>query len=149
MTQVSKSALLPYTPEQIFALVAEVEHYPEFLPWCKSTQVHERHQHGMRASITMGLAGLTYTFGTQNLHQAPERIELHLEKHKNTALAVFAQLQGDWHFVRLGETGCKVTLQLDYQFASALVGRVIGTLFDQIANTLMDRFVQRAHQMYG
>ncbi len=149
MTQVSKSALLPYTPEQIFALVAAVERYPEFLPWCKSTQVQERHEHGMRASITMGLAGLTYSFGTENRHDEPARIELQLQQERGAASAVFSQLHGDWHFVRLGDAGCKITLQLNYQFASPIVGRVIGSLFDQIANTLMDRFVQRAHQLYG
>jgi ribosome-associated toxin RatA of RatAB toxin-antitoxin module len=149
MTQVSKSALLPYSPEQIFALVAEVQRYPEFLPWCKSTQVHEQDEHGMHASITMALSGLTYTFGTENQHHAPDRIALRLQKSATVSGSVFSQLHGDWHFVRLGDAGCKVTLQLEYQFASALIGRLIGSLFDQIANTLMDRFVQRAHQLYG
>jgi ribosome-associated toxin RatA of RatAB toxin-antitoxin module len=149
MTQVSKSALLPYSPKQIFALVEQVERYPEFLPWCKSTQVVERNEHGMRASITMGLAGLSYTFCTQNKHLAPTLIELQLDTPVGVAAQVFLQLQGRWQFDRLGDSGCKVTLHLEYQFASATVGRLIGSIFDQIASTLMDRFVQRADQLYG
>jgi ribosome-associated toxin RatA of RatAB toxin-antitoxin module len=148
MTHVSKSALLEYTAAQVFSVVADVARYPEFLPWCKATQIHASSPEGMHATITMALAGFEYGFTTQNTHTEPTEILLALAD-ANRVSQAFSSLRGTWRFKPLGTLGCKVELNLEYAFASPLIGRLIGPLFDPAAATLMDRFIRRTQALHG
>lgn len=146
MKTVHKSVLIWYSPEEMFALVTGVEHYPEFLPWCDHAAVLERDDAGMTAEVGIAMAGLRKTFVTRNLHEAGRRVQIHLVK------GPFSQLEGDWHFHAVADgsqRACKVELTLKYGFESAALAALVGPIFDRIAASMVDAFVKRAEQVYG
>jgi len=146
MKTVHKSVLIWYSPEEMFALVTGVEHYPQFLPWCDRSAVLERDDDGMTAEVGIAMAGLRQTFVTRNIHEAGRRVQMHLVK------GPFSRLEGDWHFHPVADgsqRACKVELTLNYGFSNALLGRLVGPVFDKIAASLVDAFVKRAEKVYG
>lgn len=152
MTQsVSKSALVPYSAEQMYALVADIESYPSFLSWCSATKVLENNETSVAdsaleqtvlARVDINFRGVKQSFTTRNINQAPQTISMTL--HESTA---FKQMQGQWRFIDLGK-GCKVEFELAFSIRSALLAGVMGKVFGYIANTQIDGFVKRAHQLY-
>ncbi len=143
MTIINKFALVPYTPAQMYALVDDIEAYPEFLPWCKSTRVLSRTQDEVRATIELSKGGVEKSFTTCNRNQKNKMIQMRLVE------GPFKQLEGFWRFDALGDDGCKVSLDLEFEFASRMLGMVIGPVFSQIANSLVDSFQKRAVAVYG
>ena len=143
MESVDRSALVPYTPGEMFALVSDIESYPQFLPWCQGTRILSRDIDEVRASIEFAVGGMTRSFTTRNRHQTNKMIEMHLVD------GPFSQLDGFWRFDPLGKEGSKIALFLEYGFSSRVLGLVVGPIFGQIANTLVDSFQQRAVQIYG
>jgi ribosome-associated toxin RatA of RatAB toxin-antitoxin module len=143
VSKIHKSALLPYTPEQMFALVEHVELYPQFLPWCSASEVHSRAAGQTEATLEMHFKGVKQRFTTINANHPHTQIDLALKD------GPFKKLTGHWHFKKLGEIGCKVSLDLHYEFASAPVQALIGAAFDKVARSLLDAFVQRADEVYG
>ena len=143
MESVDRSALVPYTPGEMFALVSDIESYPQFLPWCQGTRILSRDIDEVRASIEFAVGGVTRSFTTRNRYQTNKMIEMHLVD------GPFSQLDGFWRFDPLGKEGSKIALFLEYGFSSRVLGLVVGPIFGQIANTLVDSFQQRAVQIYG
>ncbi len=143
MESVDRSALVPYTPGEMFALVSDIESYPQFLPWCQGARILSRDIDEVRARIEFAVGGMTRSFTTRNRHQTNKMIEMHLVD------GPFSQLDGFWRFDPLGEEGSKIALFLEYGFSSRVLGLVVGPIFGQIANTLVDSFQQRAVQIYG
>jgi ribosome-associated toxin RatA of RatAB toxin-antitoxin module len=143
MTSINKSALVPYSPAQMFALVDGIEAYPEFLPWCKSTRILSRSEDEVRATIELSKGGVEKAFTTCNRNQKNKMIEMRLIE------GPFKRLEGFWRFDALGDDGCKVSLDLEFEFASRILGMVVGPVFSQIANSLVDAFQQRAVDVYG
>lgn len=142
-TSIHKSALVAYTPAEMFALVSDIGAYPEFLPWCRSARVVWREGDELKASIEMAKGSLQKTFTTHNREQRNKMIEIRLVD------GPFKRLEGFWRFDPLGEQACKVSLDLEFEFSSRMLGIMIGPVFSQIANTLVDSFQQRATQVYG
>lgn len=143
MHTVKRSVLLPYSCKQMFNLVAEVEKYPEFMPWCGGASVSQRDEKGMEASVTISIAGIRQTFTTRNEHDSPNRIILRLVK------GPFSTLTGDWQFIPLGEDGCKIVFTMDYEFSSRALEMVVGPIFNRVANSFIDSFTRRAQEVYG
>jgi ribosome-associated toxin RatA of RatAB toxin-antitoxin module len=143
MTSLSKSALVPYSPAEMFALVDDVERYPEFLPWCNGAEVLRRSGDEVRASISLSKGGVDKIFTTCNRTQKNKMIEMRLEE------GPFKHLHGYWRFEPLGEAGCKVSLDLEFEFSSRVLGMMIGPVFNQVANSLVDSFQKRAVDLYG
>jgi len=149
MKTVHKSVLIWYSPQEMFALVTDVEKYPQFLPWCDRAQVLERGEHGMKAEVGIALGGLRKSFVTHNTHEnegAGRRVKVELVE------GPFSHLDGDWHFHPVGdgsERACKVELHLHYGFSNRALAALVGPVFDRIAATFVDAFVQRAEQVYG
>lgn len=143
MHKVQRSVLVPHRPEQMFDLVADVDSYPEFMPWCGAAQVLQRDEQGMRASVTISFAGLRQTFTTQNTHDYPRSITLNLVD------GPFSALTGRWEFLPLGEDACKVVFTLDYAFSSRTLEAVVGPVFNRIATSFIDSFTKRALSCYG
>lgn len=143
MEKINRSALLPYTPQEMFVLVSDIESYPDFLPWCTGTSVLSRDYDEVRARIDFTVSGMTRSFTTRNRHQVNKMIEIQLVE------GPFSRLTGCWQFEPLGEEGCKISLFLEYDFSSRMLGMVIGPVFSQIANTLVDSFQKRAIEVYG
>lgn len=140
---VHQSVLLWYSAQEMFDLVVDVARYPEFLPWCDHAEVVEHLPSGMIARIGMQVAGLKKSFTTQNTHQEGRQVALTLVD------GPFKALNGTWDFIPMGEErACKVELQLAYRFDSVF-GGLVAPVFDRIASTLVNAFVERAHQVYG
>ena len=85
MKTVQKSVLIWYSPEEMFALVTGVEHYPQFLPWCDRSAVLEQTEDGMTAEVGIALGGIRQTFVTRNTHEAGRRVQMHLVRARSRA----------------------------------------------------------------
>jgi len=140
---ISRSALVIYSAEQMFRLVDDIESYPAFLPWCGSSTVLSRTDDEVTASIGVSHSGMNKSFTTRNVNQPYSRISMHLVE------GPFNRLEGIWQFQQLGDDGCKVSLELDFEFKSKLVGLTFGPIFGQMAGTMVDAFTQRAVNVYG
>jgi len=146
MKTVHKSVLLWYSPQEMFDLVADVDHYPAFLPWCDYARVLETHEDGVTAEVGISFSGIHQRFITHNRHVPGRELSIKLVK------GPFSKLDGHWSFKPVGEAGeraCKVELDLSYGFSNAVLGRLVGPVFDRIAANLVDAFVKRAEQVYG
>lgn len=143
MPNIHKSALVPYSTAQMFALVDDIDSYALFLPWCRSSTVLTRSEEEVRATIEISHGSLRKSFTTCNRFQKDKIIEMRLEE------GPFRNLEGFWRFDVLGEQACKVSLDLDFEFSSKLMGLAMGPVFSQIANSLVDAFTKRAVQVYG
>ena len=139
----AEKKLLPYTPEQLYDLVAAVERYPEFLPWCGGAQVLERTREITHARIDIDYHGLKSSITTRNRKEPPEWMHLDFTD------GPFASFQGRWRFVALGADGCRVEFSLDYSFKSGALDALLGPVFGHITETLVDRFVARADAVAG
>ena len=143
MHTVERTVLVPYSAAQMFELVADVEKYPEFMPWCGGAEVQQRDEHGMQASITIALAGLRQRFTTRNTHQYPDRIDLQLVD------GPFSSLNGTWRFQSLDDEACKVLFTLEYAFSNRALEMLVGPVFNRIATSFIDSFTKRANDKYG
>ncbi|MEC5386506.1 type II toxin-antitoxin system RatA family toxin [Uliginosibacterium sp. H3] len=143
MSEVRKVVLVERSPEQMFALVDGVEDYPKFLPWCGGSEVVERTEVLTVAILKINYHGIRSQFSTANDKQFPTSMKLRLRE------GPFRQLEGEWLFKALGESACKIEFRLHYEFSSKLLEKVVGPVFNHIANTFVDAFVKRADQVYG
>ena len=143
MGSIDRSALLPYTPEEMFSLVTDIESYPEFLPWCSGSRILSQEEDGVTASIDFSVGNVSKSFTTRNVHKGFNEIDIQLVS------GPFSKLQGLWRFRPLGEQGCKINLTLNYDFSNHMVSMVVGPVFNKIANSLVDSFHQRAIAIYG
>lgn len=143
MQTVFRSVIVPYSCEQMFALVAGVAEYPDFMPWCSGTRILQQDEHGMRASVGLRFAGVSQQFTTQNRHEAPNYI------HMTLVDGPFSILEGSWRFTPIDAQSCKVVFQLRYAFNNKALALVIGPLFNRVANSFVDAFTARARVKYG
>ena len=126
----------------MYKLVADVPAYPEFLSWCTATEVHEQTDVIQKASLVVRIAGVTQRFTTMNALIAGERVGMRLFE------GPFKNLQGEWRFLQLGDHGCKISLELDFEMTGGLMTSMFGKGFGKIANRLVDDFCRRAETVY-
>ncbi|MDH5547785.1 MAG: type II toxin-antitoxin system RatA family toxin [Gammaproteobacteria bacterium] len=143
MQTITRSALVPFRAEQMFDLVDDIVSYPGFLPWCKSTNVIERVEESVTASIEIAKAGLHKSFTTRNANEKGKRIEMELVE------GPFKKLQGLWNFEQLNDKACKVSLNIEFEFSNKILDKTVGPIFGQICNSLVEAFVKRAQELYG
>lgn len=143
MPSIQRCVLVPFSCEQMFDLVADVERYPEFMPWCGGSQVQWRNEQGMQATVKIHFAGIRQSFTTRNDHEYPGKIVFHLVD------GPFSSLTGHWAFQALGDEGCKIIYTMEYAFSSRALSAVVGPVFNRIATSFIDSFTQRAHAIYG
>ena len=143
MSQISRSALVPYSVSQMFALVSDVETYPEFLPGCVGGTILKEEGDIIEASLELSKSGLRHGFTTRN-HMVPDdSIEMVLLE------GPFRYLRGVWQFKPLGEEGCKVSLDLEFEMSNAITQMTLGAVFGQMVGTMVDAFTEGAKQIYG
>jgi ribosome-associated toxin RatA of RatAB toxin-antitoxin module len=138
MIVVDRSALVGHAAQEMYSLVADVESYPLFLPWCDRVVVSVNEPARTVATLRINFRGLKQEFTTENLNQPGARIDIRLVS------GPFRSLEGSWLFTRLSEKGCKVELSLRYEFASTLIEKAVGPVFHHIADSFVDAFVRRA-----
>lgn len=143
MTQVDRSALVLHTAEEMFDLINDVERYPEFLPWCAKTEVVSRTDEELVATLFLSKGGLNYSFTTRNQLTRPTRMTLALEE------GPFSNLEGVWDFKVLSDEASKVSLNLNFEFSGKIASFAMSKVFNQVATTLVDAFVERADQVYS
>jgi ribosome-associated toxin RatA of RatAB toxin-antitoxin module len=143
MPLVEKSVLIERTPAQMFELVDRVEDYPQFLPWCGGTQLHERDEKTTAATLRIAYRGINSQFSTVNQKEIPHLMLIHLRE------GPFSKLEGRWRFTALGDAACKVEFHLHYEFSSRMLAKVLGPVFNYIADSFVESFVKRARQVYG
>jgi ribosome-associated toxin RatA of RatAB toxin-antitoxin module len=143
MASVQKSVLVPYSAPRMFELVEHVEDYPLFLPWCAGAKTLERRTGEALVRIDINYHGVRAHFTTANRSQPPELIVIELRD------GPFRRLDGTWRFTSLPPEGCKVELELHYEFATPVLARLIGPVFSHIAHTFIDAFVRRAETVYA
>ncbi|MCF6218541.1 MAG: type II toxin-antitoxin system RatA family toxin [Gammaproteobacteria bacterium] len=143
MASISRNALVSYSAAQMYQLVDDIEHYDQFLPWCSGTTVISRDEDEVRARISISKAGFNKSFATCNRLQRNKMIEMRLLE------GPFKHLEGYWRFDVLADDACKVTLDLQFEFSSKIIGATFGPIFGQIASGMMDAFMKRAKQVYG
>ena len=146
MKTVNKSVLIWYSPAEMYALVTQVEKYPEFLPWCDHAQVQATDADGATAEGGIAFSGIRQTFTTRNTHVPDQKVGMKLVK------GPFSQLEGEWRFLPVGngsERACRVELTLHYGFDNVALAALVGPVFDRIASSMVEAFVARAEQVYG
>lgn len=143
MPVINRSALLPYTQQQLFDLVNDVEAYPSFMEGCVGAKILRCDEESMEARLDLARGGIAQSFVTRNRLRAPEVIELELRE------GPFEQFAGCWRFQALGEAACKVSLELDFTIRQALIGAAAGRLFERVTGNLVDAVVRRAATVYG
>lgn len=142
MHKVNHSALLPFSDQQIFDLVDDIESYPQFLPYCTKTEELERDEAGVKASIFLKKGPFSYSFTTQNDNTPFTQIKMNLVE------GPFKSFEGLWGFEALSNTACKVTLNMTFQIDNSLLNRAFAKFFDHVANAMMDAFSKRAREVY-
>lgn len=142
MPQIRKSKKLPFTPEQMFDLVADVEQYPQFLPWCAKGQLIRRDDKEIIGRITAQKGAFHKSFSTRNRFRYPNYMNIQLIE------GPFKHLNGRWDFIALAEGGCEVCYQMNFEVPFFLAP-VLGGLMEHIGNTMVEAFAQRAKKIYG
>lgn len=143
MRTVNRSALVPYTAREMFVLVDDVESYPEFLPWCNDAELHNRTADTVEATLELHRGSISNHFTTLNTRHEFDKIELALIG------GPFRILQGGWRFTEIPDKGCKVALELDFEFESTFVDMMFGHFFEETCNSLLDAFTKRARDVFG
>ena len=143
MAVVHKTVFLGYSAEQMFDLVAKVEDYPHFLPWCGGVKVIERTEDTLTACIAISFHGVKQSFTTRNHNIRPTQMTMKLVD------GPFKVMDGTWTFKALRPDACKVDFDLRYEFSSMLLEQLIGPVFGKIANSMVDSFCKRAETVYG
>lgn len=143
MRKVSRSALVPFSAGQMYALVEDFLAYPVFLPWCTGATLHFRDDETIEASLELQRGGIKKSFTTRNTLQPGVAMGIALVG------GPFRHLAGGWQFEQLGGDGSKVSLELDFEFENRVTDALFGRYFESTCNSLIDSFTQRAHEIYG
>lgn len=143
MREVKSSALVPYTPVQMYALVEDLERYPLFVPWITQARVIERGEDFVIGRLGMQRAGVREVFTTRNTLSPPDRIRLQLVE------GPFKRLSGEWTFENVADRGCKVSLHMQFEFSNPVLSLLLSRTFEKSYSELIDAFVARARTTYG
>jgi len=142
MPEIQRSALVPFTPLQMFDLVRDVERYPEFLSWVTGAECFEESDTHQHAAIQVSIAGITRRIATRNDLVPGELLRL------NLAEGPFKRFSGQWRFGDLG-VGCRVELSLGFEFDNPVLVAAFSRGFVSVANRMVDDFCRRAEALYA
>jgi coenzyme Q-binding protein COQ10 len=138
----AEQRVLPYTQEQLFDLVADIERYPEFLPWCQGARIRERQPYLVIADLIIGFKMFRERFTSRVELDPPRRIDV------TYAEGPFRYLNNHWIFERMPE-GCRIDFFVDFEFKSRLMQKVIEVLFGEAVRRMVSAFEGRAGDLYG
>ena len=140
MREVKRSALIAESPARMYALINDIERYPEFVPWCAAARIESRQEAEVVATLNIKRGPLRAEFTTRNLLERDRRVLMQFVS------GPFRVLEGLWTLSPLGELGCRVELEMRFEFANRVTGALFETLFEDTAASLVDAFVKRARQ---
>lgn len=134
---------LPYPPDDLYALVSDIEKYPEFLPWCVGLRIRKRESKTITADMMIGFKVFREKFTTRVTLDPKERIDV---EYLN---GPFKYLNNHWIFRPVGEHSCEIDFYVDFEFKSALLQKAIGVVFNEAVQKMINAFETRAHHIYG
>jgi coenzyme Q-binding protein COQ10 len=134
--------VVPYRPDQLFDLVADVGKYPEFLPWCTDARVHSRAEQELVANLTIGFGPFRESFTSRVKLDRSSRIRVRYEN------GPFRYLNNQWDFIP-EPRGCTVHFFVDFEFRSRLLQAAIGVVFNEAVRRMVNAFLRRARDVYG
>ena len=142
MPSIARSALVSHSAAEMYALVRDIESYPNFLPWCDSASISEHSDTHQVATVVVDrrLRGIQFT--TRNKLEPDEAIHLGLVN------GPFKRLSGVWRFKPVSADACRVDLEMEFEFNSRLLGVVLGPAFARICDSMVQAFVRRADQIH-
>jgi ribosome-associated toxin RatA of RatAB toxin-antitoxin module len=143
MTTINRSALLPHTAPEIFELVSDIEAYPLFMDGCTGAKILLREDGRVEARLDLSKGGISQSFTTRNTLVGTETITLELVE------GPFEFFEGRWGFQALGDSACKVSLHIEFDIKSTVLGVAAGKLFEKVSNKLVDSVSKRAKFIYG
>ncbi|MBF0610409.1 MAG: type II toxin-antitoxin system RatA family toxin [Magnetococcales bacterium] len=142
MPRIRLQETVPFTPQQMYDLVVDMERYPEFLPWCvNGRKFHEEESH-FHAEMTVSFKGVREKF------QTLDRLEPHKRIHITLLSGPFSNLESEWAFSPAAN-GCRIDFFIDFQFKSTLLNLTLGPVFSQAAKQMVGSFRNRAVSLYG
>ena len=142
MPQINRTALVPYSAEQMYQLVNDVKSYPQFLPGCSGSRVLNESPEQMMAAVDVSKAGISKTFTTRNILVSNQSIVMQLVD------GPFKKLVGGWKFTPIGDDACRIEFQLDFEFTSKLIELAFGRIFKELAGNMVQAFTSRAKEVY-
>lgn len=134
---------LPYRPEQLYALVAEVDRYPEFLPWCKAARITKREDDTFYADLVVAFKVWRERFSSKVVLHPEHAVDVHYIN------GPFRYLNNHWQFKDAPDGGCLVDFYVDFEFKSRILQNLIGLLFEEAVRRMVGAFETRARQLYG
>jgi len=140
MREVKRSALIAESPDRMYELINDIERYPEFVPWCTASRVESRKEGEVVATLTIKRGPLRAEFTTRNLLEPGKRVLMQFVS------GPFRVLEGLWTLTPLGDLGCRVELEMRFEFANRVSGTLFAPLFEDTAASLVDAFVKRARE---
>ena len=143
MSSINKQVRVPYTAEQMYDLVNDINAYPKFIPLCISSEVHEEQDHKSRATMKIAKGEIGFKFTTVNSMEKGRSISINLEN------GPFKSLKGVWRFTPLGPHQCIVSLHFEFEFSNKLLGVALGGLFKQLCDSMVESFRKQAAVRYG
>jgi ribosome-associated toxin RatA of RatAB toxin-antitoxin module len=143
LESISKFAVVPFTCEQMYELVNDVESYPVFLPWCSGGVVHVHETNYMKASVSLAVGGIKQTFTTEGALQPGRRIEVQLVS------GPFKRLYGYWTFEPAGEGMCRISFQMNFEYKNKIIKLALNKIFQRIGDSLVSSFIERAKVLYA
>ena len=149
MPQHKDSRILPYTADQMYALVADIERYPEFLPWNTAARIRSRRPGPdggelVEADLVISFKVFRERFGSRvTLWPQQKRIDTEYLD------GPFKYLKSGWSFADLPHGSCKVDFFVDFEFRNAILGKVIGVVFGEAMSRIVRAFEDRARALYG
>jgi coenzyme Q-binding protein COQ10 len=143
----SEKKILPYTPQQMYDLVADVAKYPEFLPWCAAARIRSRRQQGeveiMEADLVISFKVFRERFGSR-VTLFPREMRIDTEYLDGP----FRYLESNWRF-HPAEGGTEIEFFVDFEFRNKVLQGVIGLVFYDAMQRVVRAFERRAHELYG
>lgn len=143
MPRHSETRNLPYSPERMFDLVADVKRYQEFLPWVAATRIRADSDNAMTADLVVGFRALKETFTSKVIKQRPESITIDYVE------GPLKHLHNTWKFIPDGHGGTDIEFCVDFAFRSRIFESLAGQMFDRALRRMIGAFETRAHELYG
>ncbi|QIQ20987.1 type II toxin-antitoxin system RatA family toxin [Zophobihabitans entericus] len=143
MQQVSYTVTEPFSAQQMYALVNDINAYPEFVPDCKKTGIIQQMGNEMRAYIEVEKLGFKKRFITKNIQVPHSQILMELVE------GPFNELKGQWSFTPVTDNSCTIEFNLKFEFKSRLLEAAFSPIFKDIMTNMVKAFSRRAQQVYG
>jgi len=140
---VSRSAILNYSAENMYSIICDVQAYPQFLNWCTGVEILSESEDEMVAKLLIAYSKLNFSFTTRNTLRENQSLTMVLED------GPFSSLNGQWLIEKLSESACKVSLNMDFNFQSFFTQKLFGRVFQSVIAAQLDAFQKRAHALYA